>query len=80
MIVPRLIERKRSGGSLTQDELRELVLAYARDEVPDYQMAAFLMAVYFRGLDAAETSTVMEAMLASGSLLDLSQLPVARID
>ncbi len=80
MIVPRLIERKRSGGSLTQDELRELVLAYARDEVPDYQMAAFLMAVYFRGLDAAETSTLMEAMLASGSRLDLSHLPVARID
>ena len=80
MIVPRLIERKQHGGSLTADELRELVLAYARGEVPDYQMAAFLMAVYFRGLDRSEMSTLMEAMLASGSHLDLSHLAVARID
>jgi pyrimidine-nucleoside phosphorylase len=80
MIVPRLIERKRNGGSLTADELRELVFAYARGEVPDYQMAAFLMAVYFRGLDVAEMSTLMEAMLASGSHLDLSHLAIARID
>lgn len=80
MIVPRLIERKRNGGSLTGDELRELVLAYARGEVPDYQMAAFLMAVYFKGLDSSEMSTLMEAMLASGSHLDLSHLPVPRID
>ncbi|MDQ6717260.1 MAG: thymidine phosphorylase, partial [Gemmatimonadota bacterium] len=80
MIVPRLIERKRNGGSLTGDELRELVLAYSRGEVPDYQMAAFLMAVYFKGLDRVEMSTLMEAMLASGSHLDLSHLPVPRID
>ena len=80
MIVPRLIERKRNGGTLTGDELRELVLAYARGEVPDYQMAAFLMAVYFKGLDRPEMSTLMEAMLASGSHLDLSHLPIPRID
>ncbi len=80
MIVPRLIERKRNGGSLSGDELRELVLAYARGEVPDYQMAAFLMAVYFKGLDRSEMSTLMEAMLASGSHLDLSHLPIPRID
>jgi pyrimidine-nucleoside phosphorylase len=80
MIVPRLIERKRNGGSLTADELRELVFAYAKGEVPDYQMAAFLMAVYFKGLDRSEMSALMEAMLASGSHLDLSHLAVARID
>ncbi len=80
MIVPRLIERKRNGGSLTADELRELVLTYARGEVPDYQMAAFLMAVYFKGLDRSEMSTLTEAMLASGSHLDLSHLPIPRID
>ena len=80
MIVPRLIERKRNGNALSSDELRELVLAYARDEVPDYQMAAFLMAVYFKGLDRAETTTLMETMLASGSHLDLSHLAVPRID
>ena len=75
MIVPRLIERKRDGGSVSADELRDFVFAYARNEVPDYQMAAFLMAVYFRGLDATETSVLMESMLASGSRLDLSHLP-----
>ena len=80
MIVPRLIERKRDGGSVSADELRDFVFAYARNEVPDYQMAAFLMAVYFRGLDATETSVLMESMLASGSRLDLSHLPVARVD
>jgi len=80
MIVPRLIERKRDGGSVPPDELRDFVFAYARNDVPDYQMAAFLMAVYFQGLDAAETSVLMESMLASGSRLDLSHLPVARMD
>ncbi len=80
MIVPRLIERKRNGLALTKDELRELVLAYARGEVPDYQMAAFLMAVYFKGLDRDEMTTLMEAMLASGSHLDFSHLQIARVD
>jgi pyrimidine-nucleoside phosphorylase len=51
MIVPRLIERKRDGGRLEAGEIREFVLAYAKGQIPDYQVAAFLMAVYFRGLD-----------------------------
>jgi pyrimidine-nucleoside phosphorylase len=80
MIVPRLIERKRNGETLKPEELRELVLAYTREEVPDYQMAALLMAVYFRGLDRAEMNALMDAMLESGKRLDLSRLPVPRID
>jgi len=80
MIVPRLIERKRNGETLKPEELRELVLAYAREEVPDYQMAALLMAVYFRGLDRAEMNALMDAMLESGKRLDLSRLPMPRID
>jgi pyrimidine-nucleoside phosphorylase len=80
MIVPRLIERKRNGETLKPEELRELVLAYAREEVPDYQMAALLMAVYFRGLDRAEMNALMDAMLESGKRLDLSRLPIPRID
>jgi pyrimidine-nucleoside phosphorylase len=66
-----LIQRKRDGGELAPGELRELVLAYARGDVPDYQMAAFCMAVYFRGLNAAETFALTEAMIASGETLDL---------
>ena len=80
MIVPRLIERKRDGGRLEPAEIRELVLEYAEGRVPDYQMAAFLMAVYFRGFDRSEMSALMEAMLESGKRLDLSRLPMPRID
>src|SRR6266516_2693365 len=80
MIVPRLIERKRDGGRLEPEEIREVVLAYAEGRVPDYQMAALLMAVYFRGLDRGEMKAMMEAMLESGKRLDLSRLPMARID
>jgi pyrimidine-nucleoside phosphorylase len=80
MIVPRLIERKRNGGRLEPAEIRELVLAYAGGLVPDYQMAAFLMAIYFRGFDRTEMTALMEAMLESGKRLDLSRLPMPRID
>src|SRR6202048_4190077 len=80
MIVPRLIERKRNGERLEPQELRELVLAYSAGQVPDYQMAALLMAVYFRGLDRAEMNALMDAMIESGKRLDLSRLSVPRID
>jgi pyrimidine-nucleoside phosphorylase len=80
MIVPRLIERKRNGEKLEPQELRELVLAYAGGQVPDYQMAALLMAVYFRGLDRVEMNALMDAMLESGKRLDLSRLQMPRID
>jgi pyrimidine-nucleoside phosphorylase len=67
-----VIERKRNGERLTDEELTELVLGYARGEIPDYQVAAFLMAVYFRGLDAHETWALTDAMIASGERLDLA--------
>jgi pyrimidine-nucleoside phosphorylase len=66
-----LIQRKRDGGELSAEELAELVLGYARDEVPDYQMAAFCMAVFFRGLTPAETFALTDAMVRSGDTLDL---------
>jgi pyrimidine-nucleoside phosphorylase len=66
-----LIQRKRDGEELAADELRELMLGYARDEVPDYQMAAFLMAVYFKGLSSRETFALTDAMIASGETIDL---------
>ena len=66
-----LIERKRDGVELSPDELTELVLGYTRGDVPDYQMAAFLMAVYFRGLSGAETFALTDAMIASGKTIDL---------
>lgn len=80
MIVPRLIERKRDGGSLAASEWHELIHAYSVGEVPDYQMAAILMAVFFRGMTRAETDAVTDAMLTSGATLDLSDMSMARLD
>jgi pyrimidine-nucleoside phosphorylase len=67
-----LIERKRNGEEIPPAELREFVAAYVRDEVPDYQAAALLMAVWFRGLSPRETFALTEAMVASGETLDLA--------
>jgi pyrimidine-nucleoside phosphorylase len=69
-----LIEEKREGGEHDPQELAELILAYARDEVPDYQMAAWCMAVYFKGLSGAETDALTDAMIRSGETLDLHGL------
>ena len=66
-----LIERKRDGGQLTPEEIDELVLGHASGEIPDYQLAAFCMAVYFRGLSAEETLALTNAFVRSGSTLDL---------
>ena len=66
-----LIRRKRDGERLAADELGELVLEYARGSVPDYQMAAFCMAVFFRGLDGAETFALTDAMIRSGETIEL---------
>jgi pyrimidine-nucleoside phosphorylase len=66
-----LIQRKRDGHELGAEEISELVLGYVRGDVPDYQMSAFCMAVYFRGLSAAETFALTEAMIRSGETIDL---------
>ena len=69
MILRDLIERKRDGGRLTEGELRDVAQAAAAGSVPDYQLAALLMAIFWRGLDGAETRALTTAMLASGSQL-----------
>jgi pyrimidine-nucleoside phosphorylase/thymidine phosphorylase len=75
-----LIERKRDGGALTADELRFLVKGNTTGEIPDYQMAAFLMAVYFKGMRPEELAPWTEAMLRSGSVLDFSDLSGRCVD
>src|SRR5256714_11041645 len=67
-----LIERKRNGEEIPAGEVREFVAAYAREELPDYQAAALLMAVWFRGLSSAETFALTQEMVASGETLDLA--------
>ena len=72
MIRPaELIHRKRDGEELSAGEVADLVLGYTRGQVPDYQMSAFLMAVYFRGLSPAETFALTDAMIESGETIDL---------
>jgi pyrimidine-nucleoside phosphorylase len=75
-----LIARKRDGGEIPGDQLRDFVLAYAREQLPDYQMAAFLMAGYLRGFTLAETEALTEAMVASGDRLDLGRLRGPTVD
>jgi len=80
MLAHRLIERKRDGARIEPGEWRALALAYAKGHVPDYQMAALLMACFLRGLDRSETSALTEAMLLSGDRLDLSHINRPRVD
>src|SRR4029453_3445643 len=79
-LAQRLIERKRDGGRIEPGEWRAFTTAYAAGHVPDYQMAAFLMAAYIRGLDRAETTALTDAMLATGARLNLDHLGCGRVD
>ena len=75
-----VIRKKRDGGELSSDEIQFLVRAYTGDEIPDYQMAAWLMAVLIRGMTGAELSALTGAMLHSGEVLDLSDIQGPKID
>ena len=80
MNVVELIRKKREGGSLTEDELRFLITKYVEGGVPDYQMSAFLMACFFRGMSREETLTFTRLMLHSGEVMDLSEIPGVKVD
>src|SRR5690348_13250155 len=80
MLVTDLIRRKRDGVELQRDEIEFLVNGYTRDEIPDYQMSAWLMAVLLRGMSRAELAALTETMLNSGQVLDFSELPAAKTD
>lgn len=67
---PALIEAKRDGGELSDDEIRGLIRGFTEGAIPDYQMAAFAMAVYFRGMSPEETASLTRAMLESGEVFD----------
>lgn len=74
-----LIVAKRDGHALDADDIRMLVQAHTNGDVADYQMSAFLMAAFLRGMDAAETFAMTEAMLDSGITLDLSDIPRTKV-
>ena len=75
-----LIHRKRDGEELAPEEIAFLVEGYTRGEIPDYQMSAFLMAVYFAGMTDHELGALTECMVRSGETLDLSAIPGAKVD
>ena len=72
MHAAELIERKRNGEELAAADVREFIGGYVRGDVPDYQAAALLMAIWFRGLTPAETFALTDAMVASGETVDLA--------
>jgi pyrimidine-nucleoside phosphorylase/thymidine phosphorylase len=80
MRAEELIRKKRDAGSLTREEIFFLIGEHTRGALPDYQMAAWLMAVCWRGMTPAETADLTEAMLRSGQTLDLSGLPGKKVD
>ena len=71
-----IIQAKRDGRPLSAGQIAFLVDGYTRGEIPDYQLAAFCMAVFFRGMSDAETASLAGAMLRSGTILDLSVPPL----
>lgn len=80
MIAYQTIQRKRDGEPLSPSELTEFFQGYAEDRLPDYQMAAFLMAVFFRGLTPPELEALVEVMLRSGAVMDFSDIPGIKVD
>jgi pyrimidine-nucleoside phosphorylase len=75
-----LIRKKRDSGEHTREEIDFLISGYTRGEIPDYQMAAWLMAAWLRGLNRAELAALTESMLYSGTVLDLGDIPGKKVD
>ena len=75
-----LIQRKRDGEELAPEEIEFLVEGYTSGEIPDYQMSAFLMAVYYSGMSDREVGRLTECMLRSGDTVDLSAIPGVKVD
>jgi pyrimidine-nucleoside phosphorylase len=75
-----IIRKKRDGREVSSEEIEYLVNEYTRDELPDYQMSAFLMAAYLNRLNNEEASALTRAMLHSGKILDLSDIPGVKVD
>lgn len=75
-----LIAKKRNGGSLSKDEIHYMISEYVAGNIPDYQMAAFLMAVYFQGMTEEETVEMTKAVAHSGDMVDLSAIDGIKVD
>ena len=75
-----LISKKRNGGALNKEEMTHLIEGYVKGEIPDYQMSAFLMAVYFQGMTKEETAIMTDLVARSGDVVDLSSIEGIKVD
>jgi pyrimidine-nucleoside phosphorylase len=75
-----LIKAKRDGQVLSAEAIQAFISSYTRGEIPDYQVSALLMAIFFRGMSSQETAAWTDAMLRSGEVLDLSDVPGVKVD
>lgn len=75
-----VIKSKRNGNALSFEQIEEFILGYASGRIPDYQMSALLMAIFFRGMNTEETLSLTKAMLHSGEVVDFSHIPTFKVD
>ncbi|MDG2193567.1 MAG: pyrimidine-nucleoside phosphorylase [Polaribacter sp.] len=75
-----LIIKKRNGIELTKEEITSIIDGFTSESIPDYQISAFLMAVYFKGMTRAETANLTDIMMRSGELIDLSEIKGIKLD
>jgi pyrimidine-nucleoside phosphorylase len=80
MIPQWIIEQKRDGAELAAADIREFINGYARGDIPDYQMSALAMAIYFQGMTPAETAVLTDAMMRSGEIVDSSSIALPKVD
>ena len=80
MYAPDLIRKKRDAGTLSREEISFLIESYTRRQIPDYQMSAWVMAVFLQGMTPEETAHLTEAMLHSGKVVDFSGVPGRKVD
>lgn len=75
-----IIEKKRDNHFLSKDEINFVIKGYTKGEIPDYQMSALLMAIYFQGMTDEESTSLTDAMLHSGDIIDLSKVEGIKVD
>ena len=80
MLPQWVIEKKRDGEALSEEEIRTFIDGYTRGDIPDYQMAAMAMAIFIRGMTSEEIAILTDAMMRSGDLVDTSSLPCPKVD
>ena len=80
MLMVDIIRKKRDGGRLSKEEIDFFISGYVKGEIPDYQVSALMMAIFFKGMDDEETGQLTQAMLHSGEILDLSQIKGFKVD